>query len=167
MIKTHARLRTINLWMSPILVACLVRITSKGREIVRAGRVGRRNELFPMPKFRTMKLDAQLLRREDLAAPHLLDTSIGRFLRRSSIDELAQLWSVLTGDMSLVGPRPVLPTGDTATERERLSTPLCVRPGTAGPAHIRGRNGLTPRTKARYDAFYACRCSVAFDLLIK
>lgn len=150
-----------------LVVALLVKVTSKGPALFWTTRVGRGGAHFLMPKFRTMRVNAPVKRREELIDPARFDTPIGRFLRRSSIDELPQLWSVLKGDMSLVGPRPVLPTDRTAIERQIIGCPLKVRPGITGLAQIRGRNGVTARKKARYDALYARRHTVWVDLAIK
>lgn len=157
------------IFLAPVLVSVwgLVRLTSEGPGLFWSERVGLGGQTFMMPKFRTMRVSAPVVRREELAQPGRFDTPIGRALRVTSIDELPQLWSVLKGDMSLVGPRPVLPTDRTAVERAILGCPLTVRPGITGLAQIRGRNGVTPRKKARYDALYARKCSIKLDAEIK
>lgn len=159
---------TALVFLSPLLLTvwALVRGTSDGPGLFWSERVGRDGVLFRMPKFRTMRGDAPVQRREDIADVRRFDTPIGHFLRVSSIDELPQLWCVLKGDMSLVGPRPVLPSDRTAVERQRLGCPLRVRPGITGLAQIRGRNRVSPRNKARYDALYARSHNVWMDVAI-
>jgi O-antigen biosynthesis protein WbqP len=159
---------TALVFLSPLLITVwiLVRATSKGPGLFWSERVGRGGALFKMPKLRTMRVDAPVQRREDIVDPRRFDTPIGHFLRVSSIDELPQLWCVLKGNMSLVGPRPVLPSDRTAVERQRLGCPLRVRPGITGIAQIRGRNTVAPTKKARYDAVYARRHTVWVDLAI-
>lgn len=94
-------------------------------------------------------------------------TPIGQFLRKLSIDELPQLWSVVVGDMSLVGPRPLL-GNDPTTKIRRTLFPECfsVRPGITGLAQVNGRNSVKPKAKARYDAFYAVHCHAGMDFHI-
>lgn len=156
-------------FLSPLLIVfwMLVRLTSPGPGLFWSERVGLGGRMFRMPKFRTMRVGVPVQRLEELDKPERFYTPIGRFLRKSSIDELPQLWSVLKGDMSLVGPRPVLPTDRTAIERQILGCPLKVRPGITGLAQVRGRNSVTPRNKARYDALYSRRCCIMLDAKIK
>jgi O-antigen biosynthesis protein WbqP len=153
-------------WPVLLALALAVRLDSRGPAIHWSRRVGRGNRLFAMPKFRTMRTDAP-----DVAT-HLLDdpdrwiTPLGRFLRRSSLDELPQLWSVLVGDMSLVGPRPALfnqadlVTLRTAAGIERL------RPGVTGWAQVNGRDELPIPEKVRLDREYLERMSFGLDLRI-
>lgn len=150
-----------------LLVALLVRVTSKGPSLFWATRVGRGGAHFLMPKFQTMRVNAPVKRREELADSAQYDTPIGRILRATSNDELPQLWSAFKGDMSLFGSRPVLPTDRTAIERQIKGFAVKVRPGITGLAQIRGRNGVAARKKARYDALYARRHAVWVDLAIK
>jgi O-antigen biosynthesis protein WbqP len=128
--------------------------------------VGRANRLFLMPKFRTMRTDTP-----DVAT-HLLDdpgrwiTPLGRFLRRSSLDELPQLWSVLVGDMSLVGPRPALFNQDDLVALRTAAGVERLRPGVTGWAQVNGRDDLPIPEKVRLDAEYLSRRSFVFDLEI-
>lgn len=156
-------------FLLPILlpVALLVRLTSKGPALFWTERVGLNSRHFRMPKFRTMRVDAPIVSKELLEDPRAYDTPIGRALRASSVDELPQLWCVLIGQMSLVGPRPLLPTDPATFERGRLGCPLRVRPGITGLAQIRGRNLVSPRLKARYDAVYARKSHFGTDIWIK
>jgi O-antigen biosynthesis protein WbqP len=154
--------------LSPLFLglAIAVRLESPGPALHWSKRVGRRNRIFPMPKFRTMRTGAP-----DVAT-HLLDdpdqwvTPLGAFLRRSSLDELPQLWSVLKGDMSLVGPRPALFNQDDLVALRTAAGVDALRPGLTGWAQINGRDELPVRRKAELDAEYLERMSLAFDLRI-
>lgn len=149
-----------------LLVAILVRCTSPGPILYWSDRVGRHNRIFRMPKFRSMRVDTPSV------ATHLLDnpdrwlTPVGSFLRKSSLDELPQLWSILSGDMSLVGPRPALFNQD---DLIALRTELGVHnlvPGLTGWAQINGRDELPIPEKVRLDAEYMRRQSLLFDMQI-
>lgn len=155
----------IFLVLLPLLVCVwgAVRLTSRGPAIYWSERVGRDGKLFRMPKFRTMSVDAPIVPREKLKSADVHDTPVGQFLRRSSIDELPQLWSVLQGHMSLIGPRPLLPIDPGVAERRLFPESLAVPPGLSGLAQVRGRNLVTPRRKARLDALYAKRASFIVD----
>jgi len=150
-----------------ILIAWLaVKLTSPGPGIFWSDRVGFAGRTFRMPKLRSMTVDAPHQPREASGAgAHI--TAVGAFLRRTSIDELPQLWSVLIGDMSLIGPRPLMPT-DPATyvRAHRFPGVLHVRPGITGLSQVNGRNHVRARRKARYDLHYARRCSAALDIYI-
>jgi O-antigen biosynthesis protein WbqP len=150
-----------------VLIAALVRLSSPGPAIFWSKRVGWHERIFLMPKFRSMKTGSKLEAREISGESQEGLTSIGWVLRKLSIDELPQLWSVLRGDMSLVGPRPLL-ANDPTTDIRRNSFPTCflVRPGISGLAQINGRNKVQSVRKARYDAHYARRCSFGLDVLI-
>ncbi|HEY2355977.1 MAG TPA: sugar transferase [Phenylobacterium sp.] len=154
--------------LSPMLLglAIAVRLDSPGPSLHWSRRVGRANRLFAMPKFRTMRTGAP-----DVAT-HLLDdpdqwvTPLGRFLRRTSLDELPQLWSVLKGDMSLVGPRPALFNQDDLVALRTRAGVDALRPGLTGWAQINGRDELPIREKAKLDREYLERMSLLFDLQI-
>ncbi len=144
-----------------------IRLDSPGPGLFWSYRVGRGGRLFAMPKFRTMTLNAPLAPREDLGSvANQYMRPLGRVLRRSSIDELPQLWCIARGDMSFIGPRPLLPEDEATTARKLFPTCLEVLPGISGVSQIRGRNYVTPRRKARYDSFYAKNCSPLLDLHI-
>ncbi|HEY2752643.1 sugar transferase [Phenylobacterium sp.] len=154
--------------LSPVLVglAIAVRLDSRGPSLHWSRRVGRGNRLFAMPKFRTMATGAP-----DVAS-HLLDdpgrwiTPLGRFLRRTSLDELPQLWSVVKGDMSLVGPRPALFNQDDLVALRTKAGVDALRPGLTGWAQINGRDELPIPEKAKLDREYLERRSLLFDLQI-
>ena len=159
---------TLLVVLCPVLlgVALLVRLTSPGPALYWSERVGRGNRLFKMPKFRSMRIDTPAV------ATHLLDnpaswlTPIGSFLRKSSLDELPQLWSILVGDMSLVGPRPALfNQEDLIAQRSALGVDDLV-PGLTGWAQVNGRDELPIPQKVALDAEYLQRQSFWFDLRI-
>lgn len=159
----------IFIFVMPLLLLTwiAIRLDSPGPGLFWSYRVGRRGRLFAMPKFRTMTLGAPLAPREDLGSvADQYMRPLGRVLRRSSIDELPQLWCIARGDMSFIGPRPLLPDDEAIAERKFFPTSLEVLPGISGVSQIRGRNYVTPRRKARYDSFYAKNCSILLDLHI-
>ena len=148
------------------LIAIIVRLTSKGPIIYWSDRVGKNNKIFKMPKFRSMLVDAPTI------ATHLLDnpdsylSSIGGFLRRSSLDELPQLFSVLKGDMSFVGPRPALfNQKDLITLRTEKGVDKLL-PGITGWAQVNGRDELSIPDKVALDVEYLNRQSFWFDMKI-
>jgi O-antigen biosynthesis protein WbqP len=154
--------------LSPLLagLAVAVRLESPGPSLHWSKRVGRRNALFAMPKFRTMRTGAPDVATHLLPDPESWVTPLGRFLRRTSLDELPQLWSVLTGQMSLVGPRPALFNQDDLVALRTADGVDCLRPGLTGWAQINGRDELPIAEKARLDREYLERRSLAFDVRI-
>jgi O-antigen biosynthesis protein WbqP len=153
---------------APLLaaLAILVRMTSKGPALYWSNRVGRDNQIFSMPKFRSMRTDAPQL------ATHLLEnaeeylTPIGGFLRRTSLDEVPQLFSILRGDLSFVGPRPALfNQNDLVALRTELGIHRLV-PGLTGWAQVNGRDELPIREKVQFDCEYLKRQTFIFDLQI-
>lgn len=149
-----------------VLLGLAVKLTSKGPVLYWSDRVGRKNNVFKMPKFRSMKLDAPIIATHMLQNPGNWLTPIGGFIRRSSLDELPQLWSILKGDMSFVGPRPAL---FNQTELIELRTQLgldIVMPGLTGWAQVNGRDELPITQKVRFDYEYLQRQSLLFDLKI-
>jgi len=149
-----------------LIVAAVVRLTSPGPVLHWSKRVGRNNVLFAMPKFRTMRIDTPQV------ATHLLEdadrwlTPPGAFLRRASLDELPQLWSVLVGDMSLVGPRPALFNQDDLVALRTAAGVETLRPGVTGWAQINGRDEVSIPEKVALDAEYLRRRSFWLDLTI-
>lgn len=149
------------------LIALAVGCTSPGGILFRQIRVGRNGKLFRMYKFRTMYKDApKSCPTASLPHPERWITPVGRFLRRRSLDELPQLWNVLKGDMSLVGPRPLIPKEETVHELRRRYGVDGLRPGITGLAQVRGRDLIDDRTKAALDARYLRRMSPRLDLTI-
>lgn len=148
------------------IVALAVRVTSKGPALYWSQRVGRDNRLFSMPKFRTM------LTNTPVVATHLLGdakrhlTPIGSFLRKTSLDELPQLWCILKGDMSFVGPRPALFNQDDLIAARTARNVHSLLPGLTGWAQVNGRDELAIPEKVALDAEYLERRSFLFDLRI-
>lgn len=154
------------LLMPIIFVSLLVRLTSPGPILYWSDRVGRRNILFKMPKFRTMRVGTPPLATHLLINPDAYLTSVGSFLRKSSLDELPQIWSILAGDMSFVGPRPALfNQSDLIELRNRCGVDQLL-PGLTGWAQVNGRDELPIPEKVRLDQEYLQRKSVFFDLRI-
>ena len=149
-----------------LLVACLVKLTSRGPALYWSERVGRRNRIFKMPKFRSMRLGTPTLATHLLANPKAHLTPIGGFLRRSSLDELPQIWSILRGDMSFVGPRPALFNQHDLTELRTQSGIDHLVPGLTGWAQINGRDDLPIPDKVALDLEYMQRRSFLFDIKI-
>lgn len=149
-----------------VIVSILVKLTSPGPAIHWSKRVGRNNILFLMPKFRTMKINTPQ------KATHLLTdasnflTPIGGFLRKSSLDEIPQLWSVIIGDMNIVGPRPALFNQDDLIELRTKHNVHTIRPGVTGWAQINGRDELSIEDKVQFDLDYLKRQSLVFDIKI-
>ncbi len=149
-----------------LVIAIAVRFSSPGPLLYWSDRVGKNNVLFSMPKFRTMRRDTPEV------ATHLLEnseayvTSIGRFLRKTSLDELPQLFSIAIGDMSFVGPRPALFNQYDLIERRTALSVHHLIPGLTGWAQINGRDDLTIAEKVALDVEYMLRKSIFFDVKI-
>lgn len=154
--------------LAPALLAIwgLIRLTSNGPGLYWSERLGRDEKPFLMPKFRTMQMFAPTAPREALEDPDRHITPIGRVLRRWSLDELPQLMCVVAGDMSLVGPRPLISADPAQKARGEFAEAIAVRPGLTGLAQVRGRNFVSPRRKARLDALYARSRSGWFDVAL-
>lgn len=155
------------LFAVPLLVVALaVRLTSSGPALYWSDRVGRDNKIFKMPKFRSMRTDTPAVATHLLDNPQSFLTPIGSFLRRSSLDELPQIWSVLVGDMSFVGPRPALYNQDDliALRTERQVHTLV--PGLTGWAQVNGRDELPIPIKVDLDVEYMQKQSFFFDFYI-
>lgn len=149
-----------------LLVAVLVRLTSVGPVLYWSDRVGAHNRIFRMPKFRTMRVGTPPVATHLLANPSAYLTPIGGFLRRTSLDELPQLWSILRGDMSFVGPRPALfNQDDLVALRTQLGVDRLV-PGLTGWAQVNGRDDLPIPVKVEFDVEYLQRQSLTFDMQI-
>jgi len=149
-----------------LVVAVLVKLTSPGPIVYWSDRVGRHNRIFRMPKFRTMRVDTPAVATHLLADPKRFLTPVGPFLRKSSLDELPQLWSILVGDMSFVGPRPALFNQDDLIALRTEYGVDQVLPGLTGWAQINGRDELPIPAKVRLDAEYLQRQSFFLDLKI-
>jgi O-antigen biosynthesis protein WbqP len=154
--------------LSPLFLvfALLIKITSRGPVLYWSDRAGKNNRLFRMPKLRSMRTDTPQVATHLLADPTFYLTSIGSFLRRTSFDELPQLFTILAGDQSFVGPRPALFNQDDliALRTERGIHQLV--PGLTGWAQVNGRDGLPIPVKVEFDREYLDRQSFAFDFHI-
>ena len=150
-----------------LIIAAAIKLDSRGPVIFTQQRVGRDGELFKIYKFRSMKTSAP----SEVATKDLVDsdvhiTKIGALLRKCSLDELPQLFNVLKGEMSFVGPRPLIP-GETAIHKERMLGGVYeVRPGVTGWAQVNGRDDLSDELKVMYDKEYIERRSTAFDMQV-
>lgn len=152
--------------LSPIMLATAIAVkaTSKGPAIYWSDRVGRDNELFRMPKFRSMRTETPAVATHLLTDTTVWLTPIGGFLRKSSLDELPQLWSIVVGDMSIVGPRPALFNQDDLIALRTEQGVHALRPGLTGWAQVNGRDELPIPDKVRLDVFYLENRSFGLDL---
>ena len=149
-----------------LLIALLVKLTSRGPVLYWSERVGKDNAIFRMPKFRTMRVDTPEVATHLMKDPDRFLTPIGSFLRTSSLDELPQLWSILKGDMSLIGPRPALFNQDDLIELRTKKGVHRLMPGVTGWAQVNGRDDLPIPVKVEYDAYYLQHRGMMMDLKI-
>lgn len=156
----------IMLLVPMILLAFLVKITSKGPCFHWSNRIGIRNSIFRMPKFRTMVVETPDVATHLLENPDRFITPFGRFLRKYSLDELPQLWSILKGDMSFVGPRPALYNQDDLISLRTEKGVHRLIPGITGWAQINGRDDIPIPEKVNYDEYYKKNRSFLMDLKI-
>ena len=154
--------------LAPIIIitAVLVRLTSTGHALYWSDRVGRHNKLFKMPKFRSMRVNTPAVATHLLGNPEQFLTPIGSFLRKSSLDELPQLWSILKGDMSFVGPRPALFNQHDLIKLRTFYKVDALLPGLTGWAQINGRDDLPIAQKVALDAEYLNNKSFFTDVKI-
>ncbi len=148
------------------LIALAVRLTSKGPIVYWSDRIGQRNRIFRMPKFRSMRIGTPAVATHLLANPDAYLTPIGSLLRKSSLDELPQLWSILKGDMSFVGPRPALFNQDDLIALRTEHGVHELVPGLTGWAQVNGRDELPIPEKVTLDVEYMRCQSFGFDLRI-
>lgn len=149
-----------------LLVAMAVRVTSKGAVLYWSDRVGRNNQIFRMPKFRSMRVGTPAVATHLLGNPKAHLTPIGSFLRKSSLDELPQLWSILNGDMSFVGPRPALFNQQDLISLRTQKGVHHLLPGLTGWAQVNGRDEIPIPQKVALDAEYLAHQSLWFDIKI-
>lgn len=161
-----AILAAVILVIPVILVAIAVRLTSRGSVLYWSDRVGKGNKIFRMPKFRSMRVGTPAVATHLLADPKAYLTPIGSFLRKSSLDELPQLWSILVGDMSFVGPRPALFNQQDLIEQRTQFGIHELMPGLTGWAQVNGRDELPIPEKVKLDAEYLQCRSLWFDIRI-
>ena len=152
---------------APLLfLMALVKLTSQGPARYWSERVGRTSNVFNMPKLRTMAIHTPVLPTHELQHAETYITTIGKILRRSSLDELPQLYSVLIGHMSIVGPRPMIPQYDELVLRRQQAGVDQLRPGITGWAQVNGRDTISTDEKFALDVDYLKRQTVIFDLYI-
>lgn len=149
-----------------LIVAVMVKLTSRGPVLHWSDRIGINNVIFKMPKFRTMRTETPAVATHMLENPDKYLTSVGPFLRKFSLDEFPQLWSVLKGDMSFVGPRPALYNQDDLVELRTRKGIHKLVPGITGWAQVNGRDNLMIPIKVDYDEYYLKHRSFLFDLKI-
>ena len=157
---------SVVLLLPVLLVAMAVRLTSKGPALYWSDRVGRNNVIFKMPKFRSMRVGTPAVATHLLADARSHLTPIGSFLRKSSLDELPQLWSILAGDMSFVGPRPALFNQQDLSALRTAQGVHTLVPGLTGWAQVNGRDELPIPEKVKLDLVYLQRQSFWFDIFI-
>lgn len=163
---------TLALLVSPVvavpmvLIALALKLTSKGPVLYWSDRVGRNNKMFRMPKFRSMRTDAPEVATHLLCNSADYVTSIGSFLRKTSLDELPQIYSVLKGDLSVVGPRPALHNQDDLVTMRTERGVHELRPGLTGWAQVNGRDDLPIPVKVEYDCEYLHKKTFLLDLKI-
>lgn len=163
---TVALIASVLLALPVMLVATVVRLTSPGPLLYWSDRVGRNNRVFKMPKFRSMRIDTPAVATHLLENPEQWLTPIGPFLRKSSIDELPQLWNILKGDMSFVGPRPALFNQDDLIALRTEKGVHKLMPGLTGWAQVNGRDELPISQKVQLDVEYLEHQSLFFDIKI-
>ena len=149
-----------------LVVAIAIKVSSEGPVLFMSHRVGRNNKLFNMPKFRSMKMHTPAVATHLLENPDSHLSSIGGFLRKSSLDEIPQLWSVIVGDMSLIGPRPALYNQQELIDLRTEHGVHKIQPGVTGWAQINGRDELSIAEKVVFDIEYLERRGLLFDLKI-
>ena len=144
----------------------LIKATSPGPVIYWSKRVGKDNRLFDMPKFRTMRVDTPEVATHLIENPSLYLTPVGGFLRRSSIDEIPQIWNIISGHMSLVGPRPALFNEDDLVNLRTKYNVSSLMPGLTGWAQVNGRDSISMEKKVTLDIFYMKNWSLWLDMKI-
>jgi O-antigen biosynthesis protein WbqP len=149
-----------------LVISLMIKISSRGPVLYWSDRIGIDNEIFKMPKFRTMRADTPAVATHLLKNPEAYLTPVGSFLRKFSLDELPQLWSILKGDMSFVGPRPALYNQDDLIELRTRKKIHMLIPGITGWAQINGRDELPIPVKVEFDDYYMKNKSFTLDLKI-
>ena len=149
-----------------IALYAVIFITTKGSPIFWSDRIGMNNKTFKMPKFRTLDIDTPLVATHLIDEKNLKFSPYGSFLRRYSLDELPQLYSIIKGDLALVGPRPALFNQyDLINLRTKFNVHK-IKPGITGWAQVNGRDNLSIKEKVEYDVEYIQKRSIKFDLYI-
>ena len=161
-----AGISCILLFIPIILISLSIFFTSKGKVLYWSNRIGKNNQIFKMPKFRTMRVDTPEVATHMLTNPQSYLTKIGSLLRRSSMDELPQIWSIFVGDMSFVGPRPALFNQEDLIKLRTECGVHEIIPGLTGWAQINGRDELSITEKVLLDRYYLDNQSLLFDVVI-
>ena len=157
----------LTLLLFPILVISLLVYISSGRPVLYwSDRIGKEESIFSMPKFRTMRTDTPEIATHKLDDPDIFLTPIGRILRKTSLDELPQIWSIIIGDMNFVGPRPALFNQDDLIDLRIKEGVDKLLPGITGWAQVNGRDELSISDKVALDVEYMNRKSFCFDIRI-
>lgn len=154
------------LFLPMLVIAAAIKLTSQGPVLYWSDRVGKNNEIFRMPKFRTMRTDTPAVATHLLGDPSKYVTGFGKILRKTSLDELPQLFSIVTGDMSFVGPRPALFNQNDLIELRTQKGIQSLTPGLTGWAQINGRDELPIPIKVDFDYYYLLNRSLLMDLKI-
>jgi len=149
-----------------MIISILIKITSRGPVIYWSERIGIDNKIFKMPKFRTMRVNTPAVATHLLTNPQAYVTPVGAFLRKFSLDELLQLFSIIAGDMSFVGPRPALFNQDDLVALRTEKGIHAITPGLTGWAQVNGRDDLPIPVKVAFDAYYLAHRSFRFDIKI-
>ena len=149
-----------------IVIFFLIKFSTKGDVIYWSKRIGQNNKIFKMPKFRTMRIDTPSIATHLLKKPDEWITPVGKILRKYSLDEIPQLWSIILGKMSVVGPRPALYNQDDLINLRKKYNVDTLVPGLTGLAQIRGRDDLSIEDKVKVDREYLEKCSLIMDLNI-
>ncbi len=155
--------------LSPLMltIAILIKLTTRGSVVFSQKRVGQFGEIIKVYKFRTMSQDApESIATGELDNPELYITKIGKILRLTSLDEILQLFNVLKGDMSIVGPRPIIPEEEELHKLRNQHLVYSIKPGITGLAQVNGRDLLTTEKKVRFDEEYLKNLSLRIDLYI-
>jgi len=161
-----ALLTIILMFVPIILISIGIKLTSEGPVLFWSSRIGKNNTLFEMPKFRTMKTNTPVIATHLIQDPDLFLTRFGKFLRSTSLDELPQIYSIIKGDISFVGPRPALFNQDDLIELRTKHSLDKLLPGLTGLAQINGRDNILIPEKVSYDLEYLKKRSFSFDLYI-
>ena len=149
-----------------LIIALLIKLFSKGPVIHWSKRVGKKNKIFYMPKFRTMKINSPQIATHQLQNPKTYLTKVGAILRKYSLDEIPQIWSVIIGDMSIVGPRPPLYNQNDLIKMRKEKNIQDLLPGITGWAQVNGRDEISLREKTSLDYYYLKNQTIGLDLKI-
>jgi O-antigen biosynthesis protein WbqP len=156
----------ILLFIPIIMISILIRLDSKGPILFWSKRIGKNDMVFSMPKFRSMKINTPIIATDLMTNPDFYLSSIGRFLRRYSIDEIPQIFSIVKGDMSFVGPRPALFNQNILIEKRKIAGVNQLTPGITGWAQVNGRDNISDTKKVELDTEYLINQSFLLDLKI-